>query len=80
MELRIPLFWRFGGELFLDGGNLWQELGQLSPARMKYAGGAGVYFMTPMGPARLDYGYKLNPAKGDITSRGRLHFGFLFAF
>ncbi|TFB11938.1 hypothetical protein E3V55_02715 [Candidatus Marinimicrobia bacterium MT.SAG.3] len=80
VELRIPLLWRFGAELFLDGGNLWQELGQLSPARMRYAGGAGLYFMTPMGPARLDYGYKLNPADGDNTSRGRLHFGFLFAF
>ena len=80
IELRIPLFWRFGAELFLDGGNLWQELGQLSRARMRYAGGAGLYFMTPMGPARLDYGYKLNPAESDITSRGRLHFGFLFAF
>ncbi len=79
IELRIPLFWRFGGEVFLDGGNLWGELGKVSPARMRYSSGAGIYFMTPMGPARLEYGYKLNRSEDD-TSPSRLHFGFLFAF
>jgi len=80
IELRFPIIWRFGGELFIDGGNLWGEFGKVSPARMRYTSGAGIYFMTPMGPARLDYGYKINPAESDISSRGRLHFGFLFAF
>ena len=80
VELRFPIFWRFGGEVFLDGGNLWREIRELSPARMRYSGGAGLYFMTPMGPARLDYGYKLNPSESDKFSRGRFHFGFLFAF
>jgi len=79
VELRFPIFWRFGGEVFLDGGNLWREVGDLSPARLRYTGGAGLYFMTPMGPARLDYGYKLNPSPSDDIP-GRLHFGFLFAF
>ena len=79
VELRFPIFWRFGGEVFLDGGNLWREIGDLSPARMRYSGGAGLYFMTPMGPARLEYGYKLNPSPSDDIP-GRLHFGFLFAF
>ena len=80
VELRFPIIWRFGGEVFLDGGNLWREIGKLSLARMRYSGGAGLYFMTPMGPARLDYGYKLNPSESDDTSRSRFHFGFLFAF
>lgn len=80
VELRFPIIWRFGGEVFLDGGNLWREIGDLSLARMRYSGGTGLYFMTPMGPARLDYGYKLNPSESDDTSRSRFHFGFLFAF
>jgi len=80
IELRFPIFWRFGGEVFVDGGNLWNEISKATPARMRYSFGGGISFMTPMGPARLDYGYKLNPSSKDFDSRGRLHFGLLFAF
>ncbi|MCH8927513.1 MAG: BamA/TamA family outer membrane protein [Candidatus Marinimicrobia bacterium] len=84
IELRFPLFWRFGGEVFVDGGNLWNEIAKATPARMRYSVGGGITFMTPMGPARLDYGYKINPSFKDEFSPDyspdRLHFGFLFAF
>ena len=84
IELRFPIFWRFGGEVFVDGGNLWNEIKKATPARMKYSIGAGISFMTPMGPARLDYGYKLNPSQEDLDlsnySPDRYHFGLLFAF
>ena len=79
IELRFPIFWRFGGEVFVDGGNLWNEISKATPARMRYTIGAGISFMTPMGPARLDYGYKLNPSSSD-PSRDGVHFGLLFAF
>lgn len=28
-ELRVPLFWRFGAGLFVDGGNAWEDVGDL---------------------------------------------------
>ena len=84
IELRFPIFWRFGGEVFVDGGNLWNEIAKATPARMRYSIGAGISFMTPMGPARFDYGYKMNPSSKDELlsdySPDRYHFGLLYAF
>ena len=80
IELRFPVFWRFGGQLFLDGGNLWDEFSRVSPTKLKYSAGVGFSLLTPMGPVRLDYGYKLNPDEDDTGVRSRVHFGLLFAF
>ena len=80
IELRFPVFWRFGGQLFLDGGNLWDEFNRVSPTKLKYSAGVGFSLLTPMGPVRLDYGYKLNPDEDDTGEPSRLHFGLLFAF
>ena len=80
VELRFPLYWRFGGQLFLDGGNLWDEFSRVSPRRLKYSAGVGFSLLTPMGPVRLDYGFKLNPDEDDTGEQSRLHFGLLFAF
>ena len=80
IELRFPIFWRFGGQLFMDGGNLWDEFNRVSPRRLKFSAGGGFSLITPMGPVRLDYGYKLNPDENDKSAQSRLHFGLLFAF
>lgn len=80
IELRFPVFWRFGGQLFIDGGNLWDEFSRVSPTKLKYSAGVGFSLLTPMGPVRLDYGYKLGPDEDDTGERSRLHFGLLFAF
>lgn len=74
-----------GLKLFLDAGNVWARFGDVSP-RMALSAGVGVYLDTPVGPFRLDYGWRLNksPVERDIPGYslppGQLHLSVLHAF
>ena len=72
-ELRFPIVWRFTGALFIDGGQVADRFSGVETNAWRYGGGAGIRFKTPVGPFRLDYGHKLNPASGD-KDHWRLHF------
>jgi outer membrane protein insertion porin family len=77
VELRIPLFWLFMGEIFTDAGNLWEEI-DLKSFSLKVSSGAGIAFITPFGPIRFDYGVKWFPKEGERF--GEFHIGISFAF
>lgn len=78
-EIRIPLFWLFVGEVFVDGGNVWREFADFKGADIKFTTGAGLVVLTPVGPIRFDYGYKLMREDYDKTPDA-FHLGFYFAF
>ncbi len=59
-ELRIPLRGAVETTVFLDGGNVWVDPARMEPYRLRYAGGTGLRFATPIGPIAFDYGVKLN--------------------
>jgi len=61
LEFRFPLIWKFGGEIFLDAGQLWPDYSSLHLMTMRYTAGAGITFATPLGPIRVDFGRKLGP-------------------
>lgn len=73
VETRFPLFWRLTGALFVDGGMVGPEARDVAISDWKYGGGGGIRFKTPVGPIRLDYGYKLNRDEND-NDPWRLHF------
>jgi len=77
-ELRFPIWWLFMGEIFFDGGQVWREIDQIRTNDIKFTAGAGIALMTPIGPIRLDYGYKLMPES--FEENYNLHIGFYFAF
>ncbi len=77
-ELRFRLLKRLGVVLFLDGGNVWVEYPDIQLSDFKYSTGAGIRFNTPVGPLRLDWGYKLNREVGESPSE--LHFTLGQAF
>jgi len=79
LELRVPLFWLFVGEVFFDAGNVWEELEDFNPIEVKFGSGFGLVILTPVGPIRFDYGVKLNKDKSDLTASA-FHFGLYFAF
>jgi outer membrane protein insertion porin family len=79
LEFRIPLFWLFVGEIFLDGGNVWREIGDFNPGEVKFTTGLGIVLLTPVGPIRFDYGIKLAKEETDRTPDA-FHFGLYFAF
>lgn len=71
-EFRISLFWGLGLVTFLDGGNVWPEYNEINVSEMKYSTGVGLRYNTPIGPFRLDLGYKLEPEPDESSSE--LHF------
>lgn len=78
LEIRRPLFWKFWGSLFSDSGINAPSLGLIRWDQTAFSGGAGLQFMSPVGPIRLDYGQRL-PVHG-IDPGGRFHLSILYAF
>ncbi|MGC4122288.1 MAG: POTRA domain-containing protein [Myxococcales bacterium] len=62
-ELRFPITGALEGALFFDTGNLWldQKYFDLLRLQLRYSVGAGIRFVTPIGPAALDVGINLTP-------------------
>lgn len=60
LDYRFPIAGAFGGNLFLDAGNLWATWDTVDLADIKPGIGAGVRYMSPVGPLRLEVGYKLD--------------------
>lgn len=72
IELRIPLNETFHAGVFLDTGNLWVEPVSFDPFALRYAGGAGLRIVTPIGPLALDYG--INLLRRSWEDFGAFHF------
>lgn len=82
-ELRFPIYKSLRGALFLDGGQVADTLRGAGPANWKYGAGGGLRYRTPVGPVRLDFGYKLNPDKPVAIAKvdtWRIHFTIGEAF
>jgi outer membrane protein insertion porin family len=78
LELRTSIGKGFGIVPFLDMGNVWVKANQMDPMKLKYTTGLGLRYSTPVGPLRVDYGYKLNREQGE--SHGEIHFSIGQAF
>ncbi len=78
VELRTAVGWGFSIVPFVDCGNVWVKASEFSLGDLKYTAGLGVRYATPVGPLRVDYGYKLNRESGE--SAGELHFSIGQAF
>ena len=85
-EVRVPLKGKFGAVAFFDFGNVWREASNFDLGDLRYAVGPGLRYQTPIGPARLDVGYQLNPIEGLLIDgepqkrRIRIHFSIGQAF
>ena len=53
-EIRFPLFWILGGEIFLDGGHIYNNVENISFNNISWDSGFGITLATPLGPVRLD--------------------------
>jgi outer membrane protein insertion porin family len=77
LELRTSLGKGLGLVNFLDSGNVWQKVGDIDWS-LKHAVGIGVRYNTPVGPLRVDYGYKLKKEEG--LGRSEIFFSIGQAF
>jgi outer membrane protein insertion porin family len=78
LELRTRVYKGWKIVPFLDGGNVWQRNRDVDLSEMKFSAGLGLRYTTPVGPLRLDYGFKLDREPGE--SKGEFHFSIGHAF
>ena len=60
MEIRTQIFFTLGTAIFVDIGNVDAKSGAFNLGALKYAVGAGLRYLSPVGPVRFDVGYRLS--------------------
>lgn len=78
LELRRSIYKIFGGAIFVDAGNVWPDIKSAHFEDIRVDTGLGLRLNSPIGIARLDYGFNIDP-KGDEPT-GKLFLGMGQAF
>jgi len=73
---RVPFIHRdFGITLFGDTGQVWRDRSAVELSELQFGVGGGIWFQSPVGPVRLDAGYKVNPTDEDLNVYNGQDFG-----
>ncbi|TAN42278.1 MAG: outer membrane protein assembly factor BamA [Nitrospirae bacterium] len=67
---------RLKGVVFTDAGNSYENLRDFK--RLRYTAGAGVRWISPIGPIRIEWGYNLDKKPGESTGKFEFAFGSFF--
>jgi len=78
VELRHLLFDSVEGALFYDSGKVFPSVRDFELSDWYSSVGVGLRYLTPVGPLRIDYGYKLKKVPGQGSGRIHISFGFPF--
>jgi len=81
-ELIFPVARGIGlkGVLFVDAGNAYKDLDDVSEDKTRYSVGGGVRWLSPLGPLRVELGIPFNDKPEDDTSLILFSFGGPFQF
>jgi outer membrane protein insertion porin family len=81
-ELRVPVWREFGAALFLDAGSVFQRTTDIDLGELRGALGLGLRYRSPVGPIRLDVGFKMDRREfgGQLEPRAVWHFSIGQAF
>jgi len=60
VELRVPVHKGFGVVTFLDTGNVFARTSDIDLTRLRSAVGFGLRYRSPIGPIRVDLGFKVH--------------------
>lgn len=80
LEWRFPVRDPFEGVVFFDFGNVFEQSYDLLWDKLGYSLGAGIRYLTLVGPLRLDFGYALDPPEQDFFNPYQIHFSIGQAF
>ena len=75
LDYRFPILGDVGGSVFADAGNVWADWRDLDLREMKVGLGLGVRYRSPLGPLRLEVGWKLSREVGEDSYVVLLSFG-----
>jgi len=78
-ELRIPVWGAVGTAVFVDGGNVFERVTDFDIGELRGAAGFGVRYQSPIGPIRVDIGFKLDQRPSE-RHRREIHFSIGHAF
>jgi outer membrane translocation and assembly module TamA len=78
VEFRYPILTNLQGAVFVDFGNVFESAFSYPLDELRYAVGAGIRFLTPVGPLRVDYGVVIDRRPDEDF--GRLEFSIGQAF
>lgn len=70
-ELRFDLFGSFGAAVFLDAGNVFPKANDVDFTKLRGSVGFGIQYQSPVGPVRVDLGFKLNQLNIGPSGRER---------
>lgn len=81
-ELRVPVWNGIGAALFVDGGNVFRRVSEFDLGELRGSYGIGLRYGSPIGPLRLDFGFKTDRrVVGSQREAGwAYHFSFGQAF
>jgi outer membrane protein insertion porin family len=77
LEYRFPIFSTVGGALFTDVGNVFAK-STIRFNELRYGVGTGIRYLSPVGPLRLDFGYKLHRRSYEKPFAYFLSLGYAF--
>ncbi len=75
LDWRIPIAGPVGGVLFADAGNVWSDWRNIDAGEVKAGAGLGVRYQSPIGPLRLEVGWKLDRERDESPAVIFLSFG-----
>jgi outer membrane protein insertion porin family len=78
-DYRFPIAGPVGGTVFFDAGNVYSDT-RLQFTNLRYGVGAGVRYLSPVGPIRFDIGYKLHRRILDYNDLGVPRYERPFAY
>ena len=82
-EVRVAVVGSLGAVAFLDAGNVFLRATELDLGNLRAAAGFGIRYQSPVGPIRIDLGFKLarrELAPGRLERRNVLHISLGQAF
>jgi outer membrane protein assembly complex protein YaeT len=82
-ELRVPLVGGLGAVGFMDAGNVFSRVSDFDFAQIKPTAGLGLRYLSPIGPLRVDLGFKLDRGRlptGEMEKLTELHISLGQAF
>jgi len=77
-ELRLSMWRDVGAAFFLDGGNVYDRIGELDLGEIRGSAGFGLRYKSPIGPIRFDIGFKIDRRENE--SPRAFHFSIGQAF